>query len=469
MAVVPPGRAEETVEDSDVEPASAEQQEGMAENLADSVPGVLDNIGSLGNLRVILPENLRDMHRMKVKDRDQDEAATAEAAAEAEEKEKERKLGADEADSPVLVATSDAIMDFSRVPLTFIQERVPFFTKRGMIFFGRFELDGVNYTSGILEEDSGFELRRFRLGLAGHVIPWPNWNYKLEFDLTDGANSFSDVYLSWHSHRWGTIRLGNQKIAPTLSGQTSSISVPFMERPLPITAFSLERRLGIGYDLHRKRGGTHMAVFTHDINDQVGSQGYALRGYFNPTRGGGHIVHLGASVMKFDSDDDAQIRTRPESHLTDTRLVNTGIVDDVGNSTAFGIEIAGSVGPATLRSEFYRVDWQRDNHPDPRFDGWYLEASWFLTGERSNYRQGKFIRPDVRKPGGAWEIAARYSTVDLNDEDIEGGTEDNVSFGVNWYSQVHWRFLGNVIKVDADGPEGEEDPWILQFRVQYFF
>jgi phosphate-selective porin OprO/OprP len=75
----------------------------------------------------------------------------------------------------------------------------------------------------------------------------------------------------------------------------------------------------------------------------------------------------------------------------------------------------------------------------------------------------------VRKPGGAWEIAARYSTVDLNDEDIEGGTEDNVSFGVNWYSQVHWRFLGNVIKVDADGPEGEEDPWILQFRVQYFF
>jgi phosphate-selective porin OprO/OprP len=173
--------------------------------------------------------------------------------------------------------------------------------------------------------------------------------------------------------------------------------------------------------------------------------------------------------MKFDNDEDAQLRTRPESHLTNTRLVNTGVVKDVDTSTAFGLELAGSAGPVTLRSEFYRANWQRSDGPDPSFHGWYLEASWFLTGERSNYRQGKFIRPDVRKSSGAWEIAARFSTVDLNDEDIEGGTEDNFSFGVNWYSQYHWRFMGNVIKVDADGPEGEEDPWIVQFRAQYFF
>ncbi|MEH6593453.1 MAG: porin [Halioglobus sp.] len=65
---------------------------------------------------------------------------------------------------------------------------------------------------------------------------------------------------------------------------------------------------------------------------------------------------------------------------------------------------------------------------------------------------------------------ARFSTIDLNDEDVTGGTEKNLSFGVNWYSQVHWRFMGNLIKVDAeDGPEGDEDPWIIQFRAQYYF
>jgi len=141
------------------------------------------------------------------------------------------------------------------------------------------------------------------------------------------------------------------------------------------------------------------------------------------------------------------------------------VLDDV----ALGLEFAGSYGPVTLRSEFYRADWGRSEGSDPSFDGWYGEASWFLTGEMANYRQGKFIRPDIRRDSGAWELGVRYSTIDLNDEEVEGGTEDNWSFGLNWYSRIHWRFMGNVIKVDADGPKGEEDPWIVQFRAQYFF
>lgn len=48
------------------------------------------------------------------------------------------------------------------------------------------------------------------------------WNYKIEFDLTDGENTPSDAYLSWRSNNWGTFRIGNQKVAQTLAGQTSS-------------------------------------------------------------------------------------------------------------------------------------------------------------------------------------------------------------------------------------------------------
>jgi len=67
-------------------------------------------------------------------------------------------------------------------------------------------------------------------------------------------------------------------------------------------------------------------------------------------------------------------------------------------------------------------------------------------------------------------LAARFSTIDLIDEDIVGGTEKNLSFGVNWYSKTHWRFMGNLIKVRAkDGPYGDQDPWIVQFRAQYYF
>jgi phosphate-selective porin len=125
--------------------------------------------------------------------------------------------------------------------LTGIQDHVPFLTKRKIIFFGRLELDYAHYSSGILEDDSSFKIRRFRVGLAGNLRLWRGVNYKLELDLTDGENTLSDAYLLWHSGKWGTFRIGNQKVAQTLSGQTSSLSIPFMERPLPVEAFTLQR------------------------------------------------------------------------------------------------------------------------------------------------------------------------------------------------------------------------------------
>jgi phosphate-selective porin OprO/OprP len=376
--------------------------------------------------------------------------------------------GSDES-AYVFLQKTDQLMNLSRAPLTYIEENVPFLTRRHIIFFGRLELDGARYNSGVLEDDSGFSIRRFRLGLAGRVKFWPGWNYKAEIDLTDGDNTLSDAYLSYRSDKWGTFRIGNQKVAQTLSGQTSSLSIPFMERPLPVLAFTLTRRLGIGWDTHLKKVGANITLFSRDPNKGVGSQGWAARGYFNPSRAKFHVIHIGGSVMQLSSDDDARLRALPESHVTDNQLVDTGVWEDVNTSSSFGLELAGARGPVTLRSEFYTAEWTRSEAENLSFKGWYVEGSWFLTGEMSHYRDGKFIRPNVKSDRGAWEFAVRVSSVDLNDHAVRGGTEKNLSLGVNWYSKTHWRFMGNLIKVKADGPQGDQDPWIIQFRSQYYF
>ena len=52
--------------------------------------------------------------------------------------------------------------------------------------------------------------------------------------------------------------------------------------------------------------------------------------------------------------------------------------------------------------------------PDPTFNGWYVDASWFLTGETRPYKDGVFQRVKVKNPvtwskgsgWGAWQIAA---------------------------------------------------------------
>ena len=438
--------------------ASHDQTLDMEENLLDStLDGDRIAQGNVPNPRVVIHENLQEMPEVRTVEHPEEKTDDSVSQKES------GGLG------NRVLNKSDRLMDLSRTPLTYMQDHVPFFTKRNMVFFGRLELDYANYSSGVLKEDSGFDVRRFRLGLAGQIKPWPDWNYKFEIDLTDKENSLSDAYLSWRSDRWGTFRIGNQKVAQTLSGQTSSISIPFMERPLPVLAFTLKRRLGVGWDTHLKKLGANITLFGIDPNEDVGSHGWATRAYVNPARNEAGVIHLGASLMQLYEDDNAQLRARPESHVTDIRLVDTGVWPAIDKGSALGFEIALARGPFTFRSEAYLAEWQRNNDSNPEFSGWYAEISWFATGEHAQYREGKFIRPKIENEKGAWELALRVSSLDLNDQDVEGGKEDNLSLGVNWYSRSHWRLMGNLIKVDSNGPYGLQNPWIGQVRVQYYF
>jgi phosphate-selective porin OprO/OprP len=379
------------------------------------------------NLHLIMQEGLSESSQLvPVSEEEIDDAREAEqprdeAEPGIEEEEKETvPLGPEARPIEKALTKTGKLVELSRRPFIFLEQKVPFFAKRNILFFGRLEVDVVNYGSGILRDDSGVAIHRFRQGLAGHVKFWQCWNYKLEVDLTDGESTLSDAYIVYRTQRWGAFRIGNQKVAQTLSGQTSSVSIPFMERPLPVLAFTLQRRLGIGWDTHLRKLGANITVFYKDPNENIGSSGYAARFYFNPVRFRGDVVHIGASFMDLKLENDGRFRARPESNRTNIRLVDTGVRPDVKKQDAFGLELAGALGPLTIRSEFYSTGWSREFLEDTRFNGWYVEGSWFLTGETANYRDGKFIRPVVKGERGAWEVAARLSSLDLNDKDVLG-------------------------------------------------
>jgi exopolyphosphatase/guanosine-5'-triphosphate,3'-diphosphate pyrophosphatase len=60
---------------------------------------------------------------------------------------------------------------------------------------------------------------------------------------------------------------------------------------------------------------------------------------------------------------------------------------------------------------------------------------------------------------GAWETAVLFSKVDLNDSNIKGDEERNLSFVINWYSPDNqFRMMCNVIVVKTDEYAGEENP-----------
>jgi phosphate-selective porin OprO/OprP len=195
------------------------------------------------------------------------------------------------------------------------------------------------------------------------------------------------------------------------------------------------------------------------------------------------VVHLGlaASHRKIDDEEEYRLRSRPESHLTDIRYLDSGKVAQSRELNLLGFEAAWVYGPASLQGEWMQASLKRDDHNKSlEFDGWYLQASWFPTGESRPYKRhrARFGRVKPLGESGALELALRVSTLDLNDQDIEGGKSDQLTFGVNWHFKPQIRVMMNYILVDndrnadadADGDvEREDEPEIVQFRAQVDF
>ena len=110
--------------------------------------------------------------------------------------------------------------------------------------------------------------------------------------------------------------------------------------------------------------------------------------------------------------------------------------------------------------------------PAPRlgFNGGYVEGGWVLTGEpipydseRAAWSRPKVLRPFTLADGdiGAWEIAARYSTVDLNSGvvpgvsqsvtgGIYGGQQQIAALALSWYPNDRLRFMLQFQYVDVN-------------------
>ena len=350
---------------------------------------------------------------------------------------------------------------------------------------GRVQVNAATYAEDKLNHNDGTEMRRARLFAEGTL--WHDWGYKLEYDFVNtGSAGITDAYLDYNGIGGWKIRTGHFKEPFSLQNMTSAKYITFMERALPYV-FTPGRNIGLGVSTSGKNWSFATGIFgegidgASDNNDEgFGTSGRAT---FAPVYAEGRLVHLGASASyrATGSSDSFRIRERPESHVTDTRLVDTGSVGiDTNDYARFAGEAALVYGSWALESEYYYLALNRDlaGNPDLDFSGYYLQGSWFLTGESMNYKSedgtfGKITpRGIVGKGGmGAWQLAFRFSSIDLNDQDIRGGEEQNFTAGLNWYATPDIRFTANyvnVLNVDG-GPAAGDEPSVFQFMTQVEF
>jgi phosphate-selective porin OprO/OprP len=191
-------------------------------------------------------------------------------------------------------------------------------------------------------------------------------------------------------------------------------------------------------------------------------------------------VHLGGSLSwrVNASGSDTRFRARPEVATANTVFVDTGEIDGASEILRTGLEASRVDGRFSWQSELLSSRVKRDAGDTLHFWGAYLYASWFLSEDSRNYDfgQGQFLPLRVAAPvraggWGAFEVAARASYVDLQDGDVNGGKESNLSLGLNWYLNDRLRLMGNVVKVlDVERPGSEydgSDPLIFAVRLQW--
>jgi phosphate-selective porin OprO/OprP len=382
-------------------------------------------------------------------------------------------------------------------------------------------VDALEQEQGANLVGFGAEFRRARLFVSGTV--YRIIQFKAQYDFAGGDADFKDVWLGLTKVPYvGHIRVGHMKEPFSLEDLTSSKYITFMERALP-NIFAPGRNTGIR--LHNtafksKRLWWGVGVF-QDVNDFGDSfnnyQDWNFTGRIAGTPfyrdKGRKLLHLGfgySHQFRNNRRFALRYRARPEAHITDVRPLTTTAGGTPRLNTS-GIdlinpEMAFVWGPFSVQGEYFWsfVNAKRQTFTqviplfpgnptsplirnvtvlnpqlkgsNPYFQGGYLFASFFLTGENRKYslKSATFgrIKPkrnfDLRGGPGAWEVAFRWSYLNLNSRvssdpipiagtpffntgpqrGVRGGIENNFTVALNWYLTPNTRWMLNYIYCD---------------------
>lgn len=298
-----------------------------------------------------------------------------------------------------------------------------------------------------------------------------------------------DNYFRYRSARLGAVRVGQFKTPVGWEDAQSSSATTFLERSLPVQAIGMGRRIGVEWTYP---GIPHWLIalgYYHggDLAGDNDGNTPAARIVFHPLDDSGNLVHLGIAIARETrtatrdgrgilKPPSARFRARPEANLTGTRIVDSGPLAQTGNIDRVGLEGAWIHGPLLLQGEYLRADAPfSDGRTRFRGSGYYLEAAWLLTGESRRYATGLIGSVQPQHRHGAFEIAARYSTIDLDDAPVFGGRQRNWTLGANWYLGEHWKLQANYIRAFATRQSANADarlsidPKIVEVRAQLHF
>ncbi|MDE0512204.1 MAG: porin [Gammaproteobacteria bacterium] len=349
---------------------------------------------------------------------------------------------------------------------------------------------------------SEHQFRRARIYLSGTA--WEHWDWKFQFDLEDADDSgmsIEDVFIRYKGLGPASITAGQRRAPFSLSALTSSKYITFIERAAPTDLFDSES-IGIGGRVpgitlehasknHTLAGGFYLmrqrsesekdSIVERKIDD---GWGVTARATWLPVNvSGKQLVHAGAAFgyKHYPNKTVNRFRVRPGVSEGD-RIVDSDGSITADNFLGMNLEAASIWGPFAASAEYSYGDFDGTGAAGATdMEGFYVQGSYFLTGENRRYKNGAFTSVKVKDPvggggWGAWEVGLRYSSTDLG-AGIGADSGDVLTAALNWYVNDNMMFKLNYVRTfcDSGGSDtcdwgiGDGDPEYLSFRTQVFF
>lgn len=397
------------------------------------------------------------------------------------------------------LATADG--NFTASLRSLVQFDVAYFTQGGAVF------PPSVLPSGDLSSGSNF--RRAQFGIQGTVFT--DWNYYFNYDFggssgTEGAGRIQSAYVEFAGIPNWAFRIGAYPPPAGLEDQTSSTDTIFLERnsssdatrnlaggdgrdaasviyagdrfygALSLTGGKTADGIGTFDEQQAALGRlSALALTSSDANLVFSANGTYVFRVADGAPGPGAKRNFSISDPPEVTVDSAGVpvfsSTTGSSTVTSTlKLVNTGNINSQ-SVWEWGLEAGGNWKNFYGQAGYfdYEIDRRQSTVPDdPSFHGWYAQATWVLTGEARPYNKAtaSFTAPKPDNPftfdnpgWGAWELAARYSDLDLNyhagvvglaapSGGVRGGEQRIISAGINWYPNNVVRFALDYQHID---------------------
>ncbi len=429
------------------------------------------------------------------------------------------------------------------------QPRLPWIRLSGFFQLdtGLFDQDANSLaTLGNIQNGTGF--RRARLQALGYLTELTRFSLEMDFAFA-GHPSFMDVWgEQFNLPVFGAVRVGQYRQPVTMDSWTNTRHLEFFERSAPFMALDPFRRVGImswrnsddersmlAYSLFATgltfANGSGTVYNTMGIDNpyatQIGDHGgvaLAVRGshllYYDDLADGRYLLHVGGGYTFAEiggngtTGTDArtyQATTIPEFFVGDPTgggltAAGTPFVVDTGRFLAssynlYHAELAGNYGSAHFQTEFIASAVNQLGGPVVFLPGAYLQCGYFLTGESCGYnKQMGAMDYNVRpfsnffgvgpKAGicgwGAWEVAFRWSYLDLSARNINPanivaptigpppspnqGVLNESTLALNWwwntFTRVQFNWIHGMVDYNLRGASAL-DIFAVRYQIEF--